>query len=58
MLFHEAVEKRLISGAPHQLKLHRAQIAQAAFDGRAIDQPWQRAGSFCQRIMAYILDWR
>ena len=58
MFLHQAVEQRLLRGAPHRLELERLQFAQSIFDRSLIDQHRLRPGSVRQRIMPHITDRR
>jgi len=51
MFLHQAVEQRLLRGAPHLLELERLQSAQRVFDRSLIDQHRFGPGPLCQRIM-------
>ena len=58
MFFHQAVEQRLVGGAPHLLKLQRLEVPQAIRYGRGVQQHRCRARSFRQRIMPHVSHWR
>jgi hypothetical protein len=58
MLFHQAVEQRLISSAPHLLEFDRADVVQLGFDRRLVQQDWRRARALRQWVVTFVGDRR
>ena len=58
MLFHQAVEQRLIGSAPHLLELDRADVLQLGFDRRLVQQDWRRPRALRQWVVTLVGDWR